>query len=158
MTTTNQNTNQSSSYNTNYKTTYNPHATHSKASNIKVSPHAKQRAMERFGISKESEIKKLAARAKSNGIKIWVLTKDTYKQLGLDRDTYRYLLNKYAKYGNNDKSIYYQEKVFVFGGNGSNVLRSIVPCTPEMVKVACEKLEKDYKRYEAEKIKERLGT
>ena len=136
---------------------YNPHATHCKFSNIKVSPHAKQRAMERFGISKESEIKKLASRAKNNGIKIWCLNCDTYKSLGLDRNTYIYLLNKYAKHMNTDKSFYYQDRVYIFAGQNSNILKSIVPCTEEMVLAGCEKMQKDYKRYELDKIKERLG-
>ena len=137
--------------------TYNPNATHTKAANLKISPHAKQRAMERFGISKECEIKKLAAQAKNLGIRVWTLNYSNYKALGLDWNTYRYLLNKYAHHYNTDKSYYYKDKVFVFGGQKSTVLKSIIPCTEEMVTEAIEKMEKDFHRYEMDKVKERLG-
>ena len=136
---------------------YNPNAPHTKASNLKISPHAKQRAMERFGISKECEIKKLAAQAKNQGIRIWTLNRDNYKLLGLDWNTYRYLLNKYAQHYSTDKSYYFKGKVFVFGGQKSCVLKSIIPCTEEIVSEAIPKMEKDFHRYEMDKIKERLG-
>ena len=61
---------------------------------IKVTYHAKQRAAERLGMNKESEIQKLAHAAKYKGVKILSLNAENYASYGITYDMYRYLKNQ----------------------------------------------------------------
>lgn len=108
---------------------------------IKLTLHAKQRASERLNIRKESEIQKLAHSAKYKGVKIRALTPENHEDLGVSNDLYRYLKNHYGHYTNNDKSYYYKEYVYVFAGDGSRTLKTIVPCTKSDIAEAIEKLD-----------------
>ena len=99
----------------------------------------------------------MAASAKNKGIRIWTLTKENYKGLGISWDTYRYLKNKYAKHCASDKAYYYKDKVFVFQGYKGNTLKSIIPCTAEDISVACVKMDAYYKYYELDKINQSKG-
>lgn len=108
---------------------------------IKVTLHAKQRASERLGITKESEIQKLAHAAKYKGIKIRALTRENYSALGITYNMYRYLKNHYTHYYKSDKIYYYRNYVFVFSGDRSRCLKSIVPCSEEDMKKAIAKLD-----------------
>lgn len=112
---------------------------------IKLTLHAKQRASERLNINKDSEIQKLAHAAKYKGVKIRALTYDNHEDYGIPTDLYRYLKNHYAHYTNNDKSYYYKGYVYVFSGDGSRTLKTIVPCTQEDINEALAKLDKHKK-------------
>ena len=108
---------------------------------IKVTLHAKQRASERLGINKESEIQKLAHAAKYKGVKILALTTENYDEFGITYDMYRYLKNHYTHRYKSDKIYYYHNYVFVFSGDRSRCLKSIVPCYEEDMKKAIAKLD-----------------
>ena len=108
---------------------------------IKVTLHAKQRASERLGINKESEIQKLAHAAKYKGVKILALTTENYDEFGITYDMYRYLKNRYTHRYKSDKIYYYRDHVFVFAGDRSRCLKSIVPCYEEDMKKAIAKLD-----------------
>ena len=108
---------------------------------IKLTRHAKQRACERLGINKESDIQKLAVSAKYNGTKILALTYDNYKDFNISYDMYRYLKNHYTHRYKSDKIYYYKNHVFVFSGDHSRCLKSIVPCYEEDMKKAIAKLD-----------------
>ena len=108
---------------------------------IKVTLHAKQRASERLGINKESEIQKLAHAAKYKGVKILALTSENYDEFGITYDMYRYLKNHYTHRYKSDKIYYYRDHVFVFAGDRSRCLKSIVPCYEEDMKEAIAKLD-----------------
>lgn len=109
--------------------------------NIKVTYHAKQRAAERLGIYKESEIQKFAHAAKYKGVKISPLNSSNYSYYGLSYDMFRYLKNHYTHRYKTDKTYYYRNYVFVFSGDGSKSLKSIVPCYEEDMRKAIEKLD-----------------
>ena len=108
---------------------------------IKVTLHAKQRASERLGINKESEIQKLAHAAKYKGVKILALTAENYAEFGITYDMYRYLKNHNTHHYKSDKIYYYHDHVFVFAGDRSRCLKSIVPCYEEDMKKAIAKLD-----------------
>ena len=108
---------------------------------IKVTYHAKQRAAERLGINKESEIQKLAHAAKYKGVKILALNAENYASYGITYDMYRYLKNHYNHHYKSDKIYYYRDHVFVFAGDRSRCLKSIVPCYEEDMKKAIAKLD-----------------
>ena len=109
---------------------------------IKVTYHAKQRASERLGINKESEIQKLAHTAKYKGVKILALTCDNYAEFGITYNMYRYLKNHYNHHYKSEKIYYYRNYVFVFAGDRSRCLLSIVPCYEEDMKKAIAKLDR----------------
>ena len=109
---------------------------------IKITHHAKQRATERLGINKESEIQKLAHAAKYKGVKILSLTFNNYNEFGISYDMYRYLKNHYNHYFKSDKIYYYRDFVFVFSGDRSRCLKSIVPCYESDMKKAIAKLDR----------------
>ena len=109
---------------------------------IKVTYHAKQRAAERLGINKESEIQKLAHSAKYKGVKISALNCDNYADKGITYNMYRYLKNHYTHQYKSHKIYYYRGYVFVFAGGGSRSLLSIVPCSEEDMKKAIAKLDR----------------
>lgn len=109
---------------------------------IKVTCHAKQRAAERLGINKESEIQKLAHAAKYKGVKILSLNFENYGSFGITYDMYRYLKNHYNHRYKSDKIYYYRDHVFVFAGDRSRCLKSIVPCYEEDMKKAIAKLDR----------------
>lgn len=108
---------------------------------IKVTYHAKQRAAERLGMYKESDIQKLAHAAKYKGVKILALTAENYAEFGITYDMYRYLKNHYNHHYKSDKIYYYRDHVFVFAGDRSRCLKSIVPCYEEDMKKAIAKLD-----------------
>lgn len=108
---------------------------------IKVTCHAKQRAAERLGINKESEIQKLAHAAKYKGVKILALNGENYTSFGVTYDMYRYLKNHYNHRYKSDKIYYYRDHVFVFAGDRSRCLKSIVPCYEEDMRKAIAKLD-----------------
>lgn len=108
---------------------------------IKITYHAKQRAAERLGIYKESEIQKLAHAAKYKGVKVLALTYDNYADFGITYNMYRYLKNHYNHHYKSDKIYYYHDYVFVFAGDRSRCLKSIVPCSEEDMKKAIAKLD-----------------
>lgn len=109
---------------------------------IKITCHARQRAAERLGIHKESEIQKLAHSAKYKGVKIRSLTAENYSEFGITYDMYRYLKNHYTHRYKSDKIYYYHDHVFVFTGDRSRCLKSIVPCYEEDMRKAIVKLDK----------------
>lgn len=117
---------------------------------IKVTYHAKQRAAERLGMYKESDIQKLAHAAKYKGVKILALTAENYAEFGITYDMYRYLKNHYNHRYKSDKIYYYRDHVFVFAGDRSRCLKSIVPCYEEDMKKAIAKL--DRVLYEAPEV------
>lgn len=109
---------------------------------INVTYHAKQRAAERLGINKESEIQKLAHAAKYKGVKILSLNSENYANCGITYDMYRYLKNHYNHHYKSEKIYYYHDHVFVFAGDRSRCLKSIVPCYEEDMKKAIAKLDR----------------
>ena len=109
---------------------------------IKVTCHAKQRAAERLGMYKESDIQKLAHAAKYKGVKILALTAENYSGFSITYDMYRYLKNHYNHRYKSDKIYYYRDHVFVFSGNRSRCLKSIIPCYEEDMKKAIAKLDR----------------
>jgi hypothetical protein len=112
---------------------------------IKITAHAKQRAYERLGLRSETEIQKRAKSAKYNGIKIRALTCDNYQDFNISYDMYRYLKNHYNHQYKSDKIYYYKDYVYVFSGDRSRCLKSIVPCTEQDMREAIAKL--DANRY-----------
>lgn len=108
---------------------------------IKVTRHAKQRAHERLKINKESDIQKLAVAARYNGIKISTLALDNYNHYKICYNMYRYLKNHYTHHYKSDKCYYYKNHVFVFSGDRSRCLKSIVPCYEDDMKKAIAKLD-----------------
>ena len=108
---------------------------------IKVTIHAKQRAHERLGIDKESEIQKLACTARYKGVLIRTLNSDNYEKLGITCNTFRYLKNHYGHHYNSEKIYYYRDYVFVFAGDRSRCLKSIVPCAEMDIKLGIAKLD-----------------
>lgn len=109
---------------------------------IKVTLHAKQRAYERLGMTKEAEIQKLAHAAKYKGINIRALNLENYSLTGLSYNMYRYLKNHYSHQFKTEKTYYYHDYVFVFAGDRSRCLKSIVPCTTEDAALAISKMDK----------------
>ena len=107
---------------------------------FKISYHAKQRAAERIGLTKECDIQKLAKAAKFYGVEISLLNKDNYEKNNISYDMYRYLKNHYGKYSNTDKNYYYKDLVFVFAGYRSRSLKTIVPCSISDMELAIAKL------------------
>lgn len=109
---------------------------------IKVTLHAKQRAAERLGITKEPEIQKLAHAAKYKGVKIRALTCKNYSSFGISYNTYRYLKNHFSHNFKSEKIYYYRDFAYVFAGDRSRCLKSIVPCTAEDVALGISKLDR----------------
>lgn len=115
---------------------------------IKITLHAKQRAYERLGITKEVEIQKLAHSAKYNGVRIHELTLDNYTKFNISYDMYRYLKNHYGCRFKTEKMYYYKDCVFIFAGKGSKSLKSIVPCTQADMLAAIAILDDKHKNKE----------
>ena len=93
---------------------------------IKLTSHSKMRAEERLGITSSDEIRKLAISAKYKGISIRSLNTETYEKLGFTYSEYRKLKSQFAYHSNNDRLYYYKDKLFVFGGKKSLVLKTII--------------------------------
>lgn len=109
---------------------------------IKITLHAKQRAYERLGLTKESDIQKLAHSAKYKGVRIHELTRETYKANDISYDMYRYLKNHYCRKFKSEKLYYYKDYVYIFAGDRSRCLKSIVPCTYDDMVKAIAKLDR----------------
>lgn len=107
---------------------------------ILLTHHARQRAFERFNITTDSELKKLAHSARYKGICVANLHRENYQAMNIPYRTYLYLKNKYGKHKGTDKHMYYKNMVFVFAGNKSRTLRSIIPCTQEDISKGLDKL------------------
>ncbi len=54
------------------------------------------------------------------------LNTETYEKLGFTYSEYRKLKSQFAYHSNNDRLYYYKDKLFVFGGKKSLVLKTII--------------------------------
>ena len=84
------------------------------------------RAEQRLGLTSSDEIRKLAISAKYKGISIRALNTDTYEKFGFTHSEYVKLKSQFAYHSNNDRLYYYKDKLFVFGGKKSLVLKTII--------------------------------
>lgn len=110
---------------------------------IKLTYHVRDRAQQRLGITNKEEIQKLAHSAKYKGIKIKSLSATNHESLGLSYYMYIYLKNHYGHHHGSDKIYYYKNYVYVFSGDRSAVLKSIVPCFEEDMREAIAKMNKN---------------
>lgn len=94
--------------------------------NIQLTNHSIIRAQERLNVTRKEDIKKLAGRAKSNGVNLSSLRPETYEKLGLTKEEYIFLKNRFVQ-GNNSTAIYiHQGYVYVFVGKGQRTLKTII--------------------------------
>lgn len=93
---------------------------------VKLTAHSKMRAEQRLGLTSSEEIRKLAISAKYKGISVRALTTESCNEIGIGYDGYRKIKSQFAYHSNNDRLYYYKDAIFVFGGNKSLVLKTII--------------------------------
>lgn len=98
---------------------------------ISLTQHARQRAMERINVTSKEQLQKMALSAKLKGSLISTLAKDNYKSRGLTLGEFKYLKNHYATNASTSKSYYRNGIVYVFCGNHSRTLRTVVKVDDE---------------------------
>ena len=99
---------------------------------IKLTMHSKLRAEERIGLTSSEEIRKLAVSARYKGININALNKDNYNELGISKALYNNLKHHYSRKTNAERLYYYKGNVFIFCGNDSRTLKTIVNVNMEV--------------------------
>ena len=93
---------------------------------IKLTIHSKLRAEERVGLTSSEEIRKLAISARYKGININALNENNYNELGINKALYNNLKHCYSRRTNAERLYYYKGNVFIFCGNDSRTLKTIV--------------------------------
>ena len=94
---------------------------------IRLTSHAKQQAYLRMGIQSELEIRKLAARAKRNGILVNILTDENYMDYELSQEHYLWLIDKSGcRHPNSGYVYFYQAYFYIFCGNKYRTLKTII--------------------------------
>lgn len=93
---------------------------------IKITRHALERANTRFRNIKETELKKIAASAKKNGINISSINKDNLDKYGISPDVYNTMKRMISVKNNSTKIYLYKGLFFVFAGNSQKTLKTIV--------------------------------
>lgn len=112
---------------------------------IKITNHAKIRAIERLHITSDEELKKLAKSAKYKGLNINTLRnslpnpKSILSKYHLNPEDVDYFLSRYHE-SNRRTYYYYKDNIWVFNGKKSSnvVLLSIIPCSEEDRKIGNE--------------------
>ena len=99
---------------------------------IKLTMHSKLRAEERVGLTSSEEIRKLAVSARYKGININALNEDNYNELGISKALYNNLKHHYSRRTNAERLYYYKGNVFIFCGNDSRTLKTIVNVNVEV--------------------------
>lgn len=94
---------------------------------MNLTPHSKQRGMERLNITNTDELKKMANSARFKGIDIDLLNIRNYEQLGITYDELVILKKKYYRHNNSERLFYYKNFVWVFCGANALTIRSVVP-------------------------------
>lgn len=99
------------------------------ASKIRVTTHAKQQAYIRMGIQSVTEIQKLSARAKRNGILVNSLDDHNYEKYKLSKEHYEWLIDKSGCRGytnQNTNIFFYKSYFYVFCGPKFHTLKTII--------------------------------
>lgn len=94
---------------------------------INITPHSMQRSTERLGINSKDELKKLAGRARNNGINISGLNLHNYERLGLTYPELVAINSHYYKVSNSERMYYYKGYMYCFRGNKAMTLISVLP-------------------------------
>ena len=94
---------------------------------IQLTFHSLERAEQRLNLTKKTEIKKIAGRAKVNGIKWESLREETYESVfHLTHDEFVYLKAHFAPHAGNANVYFYKGNIFIFVGKNNNKLKTII--------------------------------
>ena len=94
--------------------------------NIKVTNHALLRANDRLGKINQKDLKKLAANAKKNGIKINNLNENICSRYNISLEMYKRIKEMIPIKNNSTDIFLYKGYFYVFTGNHQNTLRSVI--------------------------------
>lgn len=94
--------------------------------NIRVTNHAKDKAVTRLGTSSEKEIQKMAASAKKNGLNMNAVTMMNYESFGLSFEEYKWLKDKVFYNDKTESAYFYKGRFFVFTGQKNRSLKTII--------------------------------
>lgn len=93
---------------------------------IQITEHAMIRAIERLGVAKKDELKKLSNTAKYKGVNISLIRRDTYEQFGLTFEEYKFIKGRFSKLNKSTAIYIYQGNLFIFCGKGTKTLKTVV--------------------------------
>lgn len=93
---------------------------------IQITDHAMIRSIERLGITRKDELKKLSNTAKYKGVNISLIRRDNYDKFGLSFDEYKYIKGRFSKMNNSTTIYIYQGNLFIFCGKGTKTLKTVI--------------------------------
>lgn len=93
---------------------------------IQITEHAMMRSIERLGVTKKDELKKLSNTAKYKGVNISLIRRDNYEQFGLTFEEYKFIKGRFSKLNNSTAIYIYQGNLFIFCGKGTKTLKTVV--------------------------------
>lgn len=100
-------------------------------SKINITSHAMQRIKERTDFSQKQDIKKFVSNARYKGVHVNLISPENCMSYGISVDTYKYIRSHFKQSNNSNKILYYKNSVFVFSGNKSRTLVTVVNLNKE---------------------------
>lgn len=104
----------------------NPNHFQQSASKIVITTHAMQRIKERTDFVQKQDIKRFVANARYKGVHLNLISFNNCNDFGISKEAYNYIKKHFFKCDNHNKLIYYKNSVFVFSGNKSRTLVTVV--------------------------------
>lgn len=93
---------------------------------IKITDHAMDRSKERLGINKRVELQKISNEARYKGVNLKALRGNTYESIGLTREEFQFIKNRFSVRNNSTSIFLYKGCIFIFVGNGRRTLKTVV--------------------------------
>lgn len=111
----------------------NPNFYNMSSKKIIITDHALQRIKERTDYSQKQNIRKFVTDARYKGINVSLINAYNCKSFGISSRVYNYITSHFYVNSNRNKIIYYNNSIFVFAGNKSRSLITVVNLDKEKI-------------------------